>query len=83
VDFIDSPAAELAQENTWDDPEWTNAADFAVATTRDPDGDKSVPAEPKPSQPDIYLIKLSTKESIKVFSGSNQVLPAAWIGPKT
>jgi hypothetical protein len=82
VDFIDSPAAELAQENTWDDPEWTNAADFAVATTRDPDGDKSVPDEPRPSQPDIYLIKLSTKESIKVFSGSNQVLPAAWIGPK-
>src|SRR5690606_31184445 len=26
VDFIDSPAAELARERTWDDPEWTNAA---------------------------------------------------------
>ncbi|HKP97345.1 MAG TPA: hypothetical protein VJ385_16480 [Fibrobacteria bacterium] len=82
VDFIDSPAAELAQENTWDDPEWTNAADFAVATTRDPDGDKTVPNEPKPSQPDIYLIKLSTKESLKVFSGVHQAQPAAWIGPK-
>ncbi|MDB5049222.1 MAG: hypothetical protein JWO30_2293 [Fibrobacteres bacterium] len=82
VDFIDSPAAELAVENTWDDPEWTNAADFAVATTRDPDGDKSIPGDPASTQPDIYLIKLSTKESIKVFSGVNQVLPAAWIGPK-
>ncbi|MEO7423646.1 MAG: hypothetical protein ABI036_00575 [Fibrobacteria bacterium] len=82
VDFIDSPAAELAVENTWDDPEWTNQADFAVATTRDPDGDKTKPAEPLPTQPDIYLIKLSTRESVKVFSGSNQVLPAAWIGSK-
>ncbi|MDB5104781.1 MAG: hypothetical protein JWP91_2470 [Fibrobacteres bacterium] len=81
VDFIDSPAAELAKEKTWDDPEWTNLPGFAVATTRDPEGDKSVPTEPKPSQPDIYLINLVTKESLKVFSGPNQLLPAAWIGP--
>ncbi|MDQ3002775.1 MAG: hypothetical protein M3Y08_16125 [Fibrobacterota bacterium] len=82
VDFIDTPASELEAENTWDDPEWTNAADYAVATLRDPDGDKSVPSEPKPTQPDIYLIKLSTKETIRVLSGGHQVLPAAWIGPK-
>jgi hypothetical protein len=82
VDFIDTPASELEAENTWDDPEWTNAADFAVATLRDPDGDKSVPSEPKPTQPDIHLIKLSTKETIKVLAGGHQVLPAAWIGPK-
>lgn len=82
VDFIDSPAAELAAENTWDDPEWTNAPDFVVATNRDPDGDKSVPSEPKPTQPDIFLIKLSTKESLRVFHGTHQLLPTAWIGPK-
>lgn len=82
ADFIDSPAAELAVENTWDDPEWTNAADFLVATNRDPDGDKTVPSEPKPTQPDIFLIKLSTRESLKVFRGTHQMLPAAWIGPK-
>ncbi len=82
VDFIDTPAAELAVENTWDDPEWTTHPDFAVATTRDPDGDKTVPTEPKPTQPDIYLIKLSTKETLKVFSGGHQLLPVAWIGPK-
>ncbi len=82
VDFIDTPPAELAKQHTWDDPEWTNQADYAVATTRDPEGDKTVPAEPVPTQPDIYLIKLGTKESIKVLSGTNQVLPVAWIGPK-
>lgn len=82
VDFIDTPAEELAKQNTWDDPEWTNAADFIVATTRDSDGDRTNPSEPKPTQPDIYLIKLSTKESLKVFSGSHQTMPAAWIGPK-
>ena len=82
VDFIDSPAAELAAENTWDDPEWTNAPDFLVATNRDPDGDKTVPSEPKPTQPDIFLIKLSTRESLRVFHGTHQLLPAAWIGPK-
>lgn len=82
VDYIDSPAAELAAENTWDDPEWTNAPDFVVATNRDPDGDKTVPSEPKPTQPDIFLIKLSTKESLRVFHGTHQLLPAAWIGPK-
>ena len=82
VDFIDSPAAELAQEHTWDDPEWTNAADFAVATNRNPTGDLTLPDDPRPTQPDIYLIKLSTKECLKVFSGTNQILPVAWIGPK-
>lgn len=82
VDFIDTPAAELAAENTWDDPEWTNAADFLVATNRDPDGDKTVPSEPKPTQPDIFLIKLSTRESLKVLRGTHQMLPAAWIGPR-
>ena len=82
VDFIDTPESELAVENTWDDPEWTTHPDFAVATIRDPDGDKSVPAEPKPTQPAIYLIKLSTKESIKVLSGGHQMLPAAWVGAK-
>lgn len=82
VDFIDTPASELEAENTWDDPEWTNAADYAVATLRDPDGDKTVPSEPRPTQPDIHLIKLSTKETIRVLSGGHQILPAAWIGPK-
>lgn len=81
VDFIDTPASELAAEKTWDDPEWSTHPDFAVATTRDPDGDKTVPTEPKPTQPDIYLIKLSTKESLKVFTGGHVMLPAAWIGP--
>lgn len=81
VDFIDTPAAELAKGKTWDDPEWTTAADFAVATTRDPNGDLSDPSGPVPTQPDIYLIKLSTKESLKVFAGGNQTLPVAWIGP--
>lgn len=82
VDFIDTPESELAVDNTWDDPEWTTHADFAVATTRDPDGDKSEPSQPKPTQPAIYLIKLSTKESIKVLSGGHQMLPAAWVGAK-
>lgn len=82
VDFIDTPPAELAKQNTWDDPEWTNSADFIVATTRDSDGDKTNPSEPKPTQPDIYLIKVSTKESIKVLTGSHQTMPVAWIGPK-
>ncbi len=81
VDFIDTPPAELAKGKTWDDPEWTTSADFAVATTRDPNGDLSDPSGPVPTQPDIYLIKLSTKESLKVFAGGNQTLPVAWIGP--
>jgi hypothetical protein len=80
VDFVDTPAAELALGKTWDDPEWTNLPGFAVATTRDPNGDKSNPSEPQSTQPDIYLIKLDTKESIKVFTGANQTLPVAWIG---
>ncbi len=81
TDFVDTPAAELAAENSWDDPEWSNLADFVVATNRDPDGDKSVPSAPKPTQPDIFLIKLSTHESLRVFHGVHQLLPAAWIGP--
>ncbi len=81
VDFIDTPPSELLQDKTWDDPEWTNLPDFAVATTRDPDGDKSNPSEPQSTQPDIYLIKLSTKETLRVFAGGNQCLPVAWIGP--
>jgi hypothetical protein len=81
VDFIDTPAQELAGKKTWDDPEWSNQADFAVATTRDPNGDLSDPLTPRQTQPDIYLIKLSTKESIKIFTGVNQTLPVVWIGP--
>lgn len=81
VDFIDTPAPELAAKKTWDDPEWTNAGDILVASTRDPNGDLSDPLTPRQTQPDIYFIKLSTKETLKVFTGVNQTLPAAWIGP--
>lgn len=81
VDFIDTPPSELALNKTWDDPEWTNQGDYVVATTRDPNGDLSNPAEPQSTQPDIYLIKLSTKESLRILSGGNQTLPVAWIGP--
>ncbi len=81
VDFIDTPLSELALNKTWDDPEWTNHPDFAVATTRDPNGDLSDPTNPISTQPDIYLIKLSTHESLRVFTGGNQTLPVAWIGP--
>ncbi len=81
VDFIDTPPSELALNKTWDDPEWTNKGDYIVATTRDPNGDLSNPAEPQSTQPDIYLIKLSTKESLRILSGGNQTLPVAWIGP--
>ena len=82
VDFIDSPAEELARERTWDDPEWSNHPDFAVASTRDPDGDLSNPGEPRPTQPDIYLIHLPTKTSVKAVSGVHQIMPALWVGPK-
>ena len=82
VDFIDTPAEELAQEKTWDDPEWSNRPEWAVATTRDPDGDRSVPSEPKPSQPDIYIIDLATKSSLKVLSGDHFTMPVLWIGPR-
>jgi hypothetical protein len=81
VDFIDTPADELAREKTWDDPEWSNLRRWAVATTRDPDGDLSVPSEPKPTQPDIYIIDLDTKASLKVLSGGHFTMPALWIGP--
>jgi hypothetical protein len=81
VDFIDTPPSELALNKTWDDPEWTNLGDFVVATTRDPNGDLSNPAEPQSTQPDIYLIKISTKESLRIISGGNQTQPVAWIGP--
>jgi hypothetical protein len=80
IDYIDTPPAELAEGKTWDDPEWSNEADFAVATARDPNGDLSDPLSPRQTQPGIYLIKLSTRESLKVFNGPNQTLPAAWIG---
>lgn len=82
VDFVDSPADELAKGKTWDDPEWSNHGDFAVATTRDPVGDKTNPAEPKPSQPDIYIIHLPTKASLKVVSADHMTLPVLWIGKK-
>lgn len=80
VDFIDSPPAELAKDKTWDDPEWSNHPDFAVATTRDPKGDLSNPGEPRPTQPDIYLIHLPTKSSLKVISGDHFTMPALWLG---
>jgi hypothetical protein len=81
INFLDTPALELTQDKTWDDPEWTNHPDFVVATTRDPDGDMSIPSEPKATQPDIYLIKISTKESLRIFTGGSQTLPVAWISP--
>lgn len=82
ADFVDSPAEELAKEKTWDDPEWSNHPDFAVASTRDPDGDVSNPSEPRPTQPDIYLIHLPTKSSIKVLSADHMTMPALWIGAR-
>jgi hypothetical protein len=82
ADFIDTPADELAGGKTWDDPEWSNHPDFAVATTRDPDGDVSNPGEPRPTQPDIHIIHLPTKSSVKVLSGDHMILPALWIGPE-
>ena len=80
VDFVDSPAEELAKGRTWDDPEWSNHPDFAVATTRDPEGDKSNPDEPKPTQPDLYIIHLPTKSALKVVSGDHMILPVLWVG---
>lgn len=82
ADFVDSPAEELAKDKTWDDPEWSNLPDFAVASTRDPDGDMSNPSEPRPTQPDIYLIHLPTKSSIKVVSADHMTMPALWIGAR-
>lgn len=80
VDFIDSPPAELAKDKTWDDPEWSNHPHFAVATTRDPKGDLSNPGEPRPTQPDIYLIHLPTKSFLKVISGDHFTMPTLWLG---
>jgi hypothetical protein len=82
VDFIDTPAEELAEDKTWDDPEWSNHPEFAVATTRDPDGDLTNPGEPPPTQPDLYLIHLPTRSALKVVSGDHMILPALWVGPK-
>jgi hypothetical protein len=80
VDFIDSPAEELAEDKTWDDPEWSNHKDFLVATTRDPDGDRTNPGEPRATQPDIYLIHLPTRSHLKVISGDHMILPSLWVG---
>ncbi len=76
VDFIDTPPAELALGKTWDDPEWSNRPDYAVASTRGLD------ANGNPVQPDLYLIKISTRETLKLASGAGFYMPIAWLGSK-
>lgn len=53
-----------------------------VATTRDPEGDKTKPDEPKPTQPEIYIIHLPTKSALKAVSGDHMIMPVLWIGTK-
>lgn len=73
VDFIDTPPSEGAAGKTWEDPEWSTHGDFAVATTRLDNGDAV-------TQPDVYLIRLSTHETLKLFSGDGFYMPIAWLG---
>jgi hypothetical protein len=73
VDFIDTPKDALAENKSWEDPEWSTHADFAIATTRLDTGDDI-------TQPDVYLIRLSTHETVKLFSGANFYMPVAWVG---
>ncbi len=73
ADFIDTPRRELAAGKTWEDPEWSTHGDFAVATTRLDNGDAV-------TQPDIYLIRLSSHECLKLISGESFYMPIAWLG---
>jgi CarboxypepD_reg-like domain len=72
IDFVDTPFEALAELKSWEDPEWSTHADYAVATTRLDSGDAI-------TQPDVYLIRLSTHEVVKLFSGTNFFMPIAWV----
>ena len=74
-DSFDSPKEVLDLGRTWDDPEWSNHPDFAVATTRD---GNVFPV----SQQDVYLLKLSTRESLKIHSRAGVYQPVLWVGPQ-
>lgn len=75
VDFIDTPKDALAADKSWEDPEWSTHPDFAIAATRLDSGDDI-------TQPDVYLIRLSTHETVKLFSGTSFYMPVAWVGQR-
>jgi uncharacterized protein (TIGR02171 family) len=65
ISWYGSPAG----EKEWDNPEWTNHPNFAIATARDATDNAHA----------IYAINLGTGSYLKIIEGTNLFQPFLWV----